>query len=939
MALLLYRIGRFAYLNRFKVIAVWLLVLVAMTVGGLTLHKPTSDNFSLPGMPSQKATDIMNSKLSGQGSSDPFTTATATFVFRAEHGKLTDKDNLAAIDATLAAIKALPDIKDANLVMNPALPPQVDTASMTPAQQKRMSSQQQQKQTIASTETTAQQSADAKTNATLSADGRTARLSIGFTQKVTDLPKNISDTVDKAAQVGRNDGLQVETMGSAAQSQGDPGGSSELIGVIVAAVVLVITFASLVAWGLPLINALIGVPVALMGVEIMTHFTTLGSFPSVLTSMIGLAVTIDYALFIVSRYRHEVRRIGATTREQRAEAAGVAIGTAGSAVIFAGLTVMIALAALAFIGISFLGQMGLAAAWGVLIAVLIAITLLPALLGLFGGKVFAARIPGLHPQDTDQGDGRVANGLRWGRAVRRVPLVTFIAGIAVLGVLAIPMKDMKTALPGAGQSEKDTSMRKAYDLISDGFGVGANGPLIVAVDGSNVPENLRLKTYASIVDGWTKQLSDIENAQITQLAPNNAAASITVTPKSGPNDQATHDLVTSLRGGIVIDVGGQQLMIDHGVAGQAAIEMDVSDKLNHVLPMYLGIVVILAFLLLLIAFRSIVVPLTAALGFLLSVVATFGATVAVFQKGALGIIDNTQPLVSFLPIFMIGIVFGLAMDYQVFLVSRMREEFVHTGDARAAVVTGVRYGARVVTAAAIIMISVFASFILNSQSFIKEIGFGLAAAVLFDAFIVRLVVIPSIMMLLGKYAWWLPKWLDRILPNVDIEGESLVRKLGVGGAAGVAPAGAAAGAVPAGVGVGLVGAVIADGVEPPTAEVGLRVPVTAQIPRVAGLAAADATVPIPGAPGTEPTTEIPVATNGHGTLNGYAAVNGHGAPNGHAAVNGLGALNGTGPLNGVALNGAALNGVVNGHGPAASGTPVVQRTPAADVTGPATPPP
>ncbi|GAB3130687.1 hypothetical protein GCM10027289_15780 [Tsukamurella serpentis] len=804
MALFLYRLGKFAYLNRFKVIAAWLLVFVGMLAGGALLSKPTVDNFSLPGLPSAKATDIVTEKF-GSAGEDPFTSASATIVFHATKGKLTDPANAAGIDKTLAEIKALskdvdgrkvPLVKDPELLYNPT--GELDPNALTPDQRSKLEVLTAQQKDIASTKSPQQKDADAKAVSAVSPDGKTAKVTVNFVDKVTELPKGLAKDITEARDAGvsvSNGSLQVEADGSAARGAEDLGMTSEIIGMIVAAIVLVITFASLVAWGLPLLNAIIAVPVAIGGVMIATRFVELGTFPTVLTSMIGLAVTIDYALFIVSRYRHELRRLGATTREQRAEAAGIAVGTAGTAVIFAGLTVIIALAALAFIGMDFLGQMGVAAAWGVAIAVVVALTLLPALLGLFGSKVFAGRVKGLHPQDTDQGDGRTANGLRWANLIKKVPAVTLVAGIAVLGILAIPVKDMQTALPGSGMSEKSTSERKAYDLISDAWGKGANGTLMVALDGSGARPDQRLRAYAQIVEKINTDPSMsklVANAQIGQLAPDNAAATVVVTPKGGANDSQTKDLVTKLRALPNGQNGtAQRLNVDLGVAGNTAIEMDISDKLGFkkggVLPVYLGIVVGLAFLLLLIAFRSILVPLTAALGFLLSVVATFGVTSAIFTDGALGLIDNTQPLVSFLPIFLIGIVFGLAMDYQVFLVSRMREEFVHTGDATRSVITGVQYGARVVTAAAIIMISVFASFILNDAVFIKEIGFGLAVAVLFDAFVVRLVIIPSIMMLLGKSAWWLPKWLDKILPNVDIEGEALVAQLGRSGAAGSAP--------------------------------------------------------------------------------------------------------------------------------------------------------
>ncbi len=435
--------------------------------------------------------------------------------------------------------------------------------------------------------------------------------------------------------------------------------------------------------------------------------------------MIGLAVAIDYSLFIMSRFRHEL-----TLTDNRAEAAGRAVGTAGSAVVFAGLTVIIALVALRVVGIPFLSDMGAAAAFTVLIAVLIALTLLPAILGMFGRKAFAGKIPFLSKraeESEDEDSGKPKLALRFISAVVRRPLVPLIGGVVLLGALALPATGLSLALPSEATGDPATSARQAYDLIDEGFGDGRNGPLIAVVDAKDASVPAGGEAFAEVVS-TISGFDDVQNAQVVG-GVNEAGdtAQVLITPKSGPTDPpATMDLVSSLRGaegGLNDSIG-----VSYGITGQTALEGDVSDTLKDALVPYLAVVVGLAFILLLLVFRSILVPLTATLGFLLSVLATFGATVAIFQHGWLGIISNPQPLVSFMPIFLIGVVFGLAMDYQVFLVTRMREEYVHGASAKEAVTIGFNHGARVVSAAAVIMISVFGAFIAEPNSFIKSIA-------------------------------------------------------------------------------------------------------------------------------------------------------------------------------------------------------------------------
>jgi RND superfamily putative drug exporter len=477
-------------------------------------------------------------------------------------------------------------------------------------------------------------------------------------------------------------------------------------------------------------------------------------------------VAIDYALFIVSRYRQEL----SDGREPQ-DAAGRAVGTAGSAVVFAGLTVIIALAALSVVGIPFLAQMGLAAAGTVAISVLIALTLLPALLGFAGTRVQGRKARRQPTAATGPSPATPSFGTRWALLVARRPVAALLFAVVGLGVVALPAMDLRLGLPNDGTEATDTTQRKAYDLLSTGFGAGFNAPLTVVVDAAPGAAKALADPVVEKITG----LRDVDTASVGAVNQAGDTAVLTVIPKSGPSDPATGDLVQAIR-----QLDGTVPGAAIAVTGLTAVDIDISSKLAASLIPYLAVVVGLAFILLTLVFRSLLVPLKATLGFLLSVAATFGAVVAVFQwgwvAGLLGV-EQTGPIISFLPIILIGIVFGLAMDYQVFLVSRMREDYVHGAEARTAVITGFGHGARVVTAAAIIMFSVFAGFLLAPDAIIKSIGFALALAVLFDAIVVRMIIVPAVMTLLGSAAWWLPGWLDRILPNIDIEGEQLRHRL------------------------------------------------------------------------------------------------------------------------------------------------------------------
>ncbi|MBT2383137.1 MMPL family transporter [Streptomyces sp. ISL-11] len=719
MATFLYKLGRLAFRRRWYFALIWVTLLVLAGVGAATASKSTNNDFSIPGTEAQQAFDLLEKRFPGNNEQN----ASARVVFKAPEGqKLTDAKNKAAVEKVLGELKRGPQVAS-------VIDPFQGNAVNKPAE-------------------------------------TTGYASAAYKVKSTDLTEDSRENLKDAAQHGRDAGLTVEVGGSVLQEM--PEGGSEAIGIAVSAVVLLITFGSLVAAGLPLLTAIIGVGIGVSSIAALAPVLDLSSNTSTLAMMIGLAVGIDYALFIVSRFRAEL----AEGRE-REEAAGRAVGTAGSAVVFAGLTVVIALAGLAVVNIPMLTKMGMAAAGTVAIAVLIALSFIPALLGFAGKQVLARKVRKAGPGATF-GD-KPNMGTRWARFVLRKPVMVLVAGVLGLGVIAVPAASLELGLPDDGAASKNTTQRKAYDLLSEGFGPGFNGPLMVITDVAGVKD---AQGAAAKVHDTLTGLDNVATVTPAAFNKDGDTAILTVVPKSKPTGTETEDLVHTIRG------KGASLKSDTGatvlVTGSTAMNIDVSQKLNDALLPYLALVVGLAFLLLMVVFRSVLVPLKAALGFLLSVVAALGAVVAVFQWGWLGSlfgVEETGPIMSMMPIFMVGVVFGLAMDYEVFLVTRMREAFVHGERPGQAVVTGFKHGARVVTAAAIIMMSVFAGFIGSSESMIKMIGFGLAIAVFFDAFVVRMAIVPAVLALLGKAAWWLPGWLGRILPNVDVEGEQLHKQL------------------------------------------------------------------------------------------------------------------------------------------------------------------
>lgn len=752
MATLLYRLGKTAYRRWPAFIAGWVLLLVAVGAVAAGFSKPMSDAVSIPGIPSERAADLQEKLF--PASSDALEAANVTVVVAAPEGHTLDEPRYAqATDALVADLKALPQMPEDAQLANPV-----------------QASQAQRQQLIESARQSGTPPGVAKANAKalspLSDDRRIGTISFEFDVETSqDVKASTLDDLTAVMDQARDAGLTVEANGQGVTGEVGGGASSELIGIAVALVVLVLTFGSLVAAGLPILTAAFGVGLGITGVTAMTAFMDIGSSTPTLATMIGLAVGIDYTLFILARYRTELDRA-----EDREEAIGIAVGTAGSAVVFAGLTVLIALSALAVVRIPFLTTMGLAAAATVLVAVLVALTLLPAILGLLKSKAFGGQVRRYAPRREE--DGHVLNnGVRWARLVGRRPVAFAIAVTIGLGILAIPVKDLHLAFPTDSTASSDTTQRKAADLITEAFGPGREAPLVMVVDATDAPQDQRQQAIGQVT-AWAGEQPGVTNAQVIAMNDSGTGAQILVTPATGPDDTATEDLLKDLRDeqpGIESDTGTQI-----GVTGQTAIQTDVSERLADALPIYLAVVIGLAFILLMLVFRSILVPLTATLGFLLSVLATLGVTVAIFQQGMFGLMEG-EPIVSFMPIFLIGLVFGLAMDYQVFLVTRMREAHVHGYTTREAVIDGFRNSARVVTAAAAIMTAVFAAFILQDLAIIKSIGFALAAAIILDAFLIRMVLMPATLYLLGEKAWWLPRWLDRLLPNVDVEGEKLER--------------------------------------------------------------------------------------------------------------------------------------------------------------------
>ena len=748
MSTLLSSLGRWSFRHPWRVLVSWLLALGIAGAGALVLGAGTDNTFSIPGTESQAGLEQLSRSFPQVSGTN------AQFIVVAADGdKITDDDYREHIE------DAVDELGDLDGVL----------AATSPY--------------------------DEMVKGMINEDDTAAIVRVQFDGEATD----VSDTTKDALRSAVSDLDSVLPSGSQTSLGGDlfaisiPGVTlTEAVGLLIALLVLILTFRSFVVAGLPLLTAILGVGISMAGIFTATAFATVSSTTPLLALMLGLAVGIDYALFIMARHQDQVRE-GVDPEES----ASRAVGTAGSAVVFAGVTVLIALIGLGFAGIPFLTTMGIAASAAVAVAVAIAVTLTPALLGFMKGKVVgrpkkvkAPKTKKSAASDASEEPKPVTapakGSARWVGGVMKHPVLVSLAVVLGLGIVAVPALSLDLALPNAGVLPKDAEARQNYDLVGEQFGPGFNGPLILT--GTIVTSTDPLTLMEDLGDAVAKVPGVKEVALAT---PNETADTgiVQIIPETAPDDPATADLVRELRSHH--DEWLDEFGIDLKVTGFTAVGIDISDQLGNALLPFGIFVIGLSLILLTIVFRSLWVPITAAAGYLLSIVAAFGVVGAVFEWGwfaDLLHVAKVGPIISFMPIILMGVLFGLAMDYQVFLVSRMREDFVHDKDAtspnratrRAAALRAVRSGftgsAKVVTAAGLILFAVFVAFVPEGDSSLKPIALGLAAGIAFDAFLVRMTLIPALMAILGERAWELPRWLEKILPRVDVEGEAVERE-------------------------------------------------------------------------------------------------------------------------------------------------------------------
>ena len=715
---MLQRLARFCYQRRRKVLAVWLVALAAVLVVSKAAGGKDATNFSLPGTESQRAFDLLTSKFPARSGD----TADIVFASSSPSG-VRDPAVRQRMEAAFAAAKAA----------NPHISAVNDPYGPQGARQ-------------------------------ISSDGHIAYAEIQLDVRSNTLPKGtgpaVRDAVVNKARPGS--GLQVEFGGFLFEKQTPPGGT-EAVGLLAAVIILLVAFGSLLAMVLPIVIAVFSIAIGLGLIALLANVMEVAVFTSLIAAMIGIGVGIDYALFIVTRYRQ-----GLQDGMAPEDAVATAITTSGRAVLFAGSTVVIAMMGMFLMGLSFVNGLAIGAASAVLITMVASVTLLPAMLGFVGRNVDKFHVPALH---RSAGTAQTRNGFwyRWSRSIQRRPWPFALGALALLLVLAFPATHLRLGIPDAGNDPKGTTTRKAYDLLATGFGPGSNGPLVVAA-GISGPADLavlqRLDT-ALAHDPGVASVSPV----ITNNPAHPTAATISVVPKTSPQDARTATLVRHLRTDVIgPTVAGTNVTVHSG--GSAAISIDLTKKLSSRLPYFFGAVIALSFLLLMCVFRSVLVPLKAALMNLFSIGAAFGILVAVFQWGwgATLIGVSKQPIVSFSPMMLFAILFGLSMDYEVFLLSRVKEEHDRTHDNGLAVADGLAATARVITAAAAIMVAVFFTFLFQSDGTAKMFGLGLGVAILIDATVVRMVLVPATMELLGEANWWLPKWLDRIVPRFSVDG-------------------------------------------------------------------------------------------------------------------------------------------------------------------------
>jgi len=747
----LYRLAHFSVRNRFAVLAVWLLAVVALVVVSHRLGENTNDNLSLPGTDSQRATDALANSFPDQAN------GSSPIVVHASGGKLTDAKNAEAVEKSAKQIA-----KESNVasVVSPLSP----------------------------------QGAGA-----LSKDRQTGYFSVTLGVSPGELSVSEAEEIIEGAEPAKAAGLEVQTGGQLGQKVSKPATeSSELIGIIAAMVILTLTFGTVVSMLLPILNAIVGLLGTLAIIRILGHAATVPSVAPTLATMIGLGVGIDYALFIVTRHFRGIKD-GLSIEESIARAAA----TSGGAVFFAGGTVTIALVSLAVAGIPLISTLGFMAAIAVVVAVLAALTLLPATLAIAGRHIDSLRVR--HPPTEEQ----VHKGLwaKWANEIARYPWIAGIAALAILIPLTIPLLSLNLGQQDTAALSSSTTARKAYDLLAKNFGPGINGPLLVAVSlGSPAKAPAQSKPASGDPRAGDPRLAALQKDVSTtpgvaaatpmQIDKAGTTAYFNAISAKGPAEEATTDLVEKLRSSVIPGAEeGTDMKAD--VGGSTAGYIDLASRISEKLPLQILVVIALSFVLLILAFRTAVIPAQAAVMNLLSIGASYGVLTAIFQYGWLADViglNGPVPIVSYVPLFMFAVLFGLSMDYEVFLVSQI-EEHVHAGeDNRSSVVSGLVTSARVITAAAAIMVFVFGSFVLNGDPTIKQFGVGLAVAVVLDATVVRCLLVPALMLLMGRFNWWMPKWLGRIVPRVSIEGAEFfkARDAAALGAAPARPVGAAA---------------------------------------------------------------------------------------------------------------------------------------------------
>lgn len=708
-------LARWCVQRRLLSVLLWLLAFAGVAAGAAVAGTTYSNDYQVPGTESGRATELLHEGFPRLGGDSD------TVVWHTASGSVRAADVEQTMTRTLDRIENLPGV-----------------ASVTSPY-------------------------DGPGTGRISEDGRTAYASVTFDDRAEDIAEGEARAVVDTAKNAETDGLQVELGGSAvALTESSGGHLAEIVGVIVAAVVLFLAFGSLAASLLPIATALVGVGTAYAGIVLLGHAMTVADFAPMLGMLVGLGVGIDYALFIVTRHRRGLKR-GLSV----AEAATNAVATTGRAVVFAGATVCIALLGMLILRLSFLNGVAVAASLTVILTVAASVTLLPALLSFIGMRALSRRERRRLAEHGPEPEVPTGFAARWSAFVERHPKVLGAVALVIMGVLALPTFSLHLGTSDQGNGPKTATTRQAYDLLADGFGPGVNGPLTLVTKVDGADDKLALDN----LDGTLRATDGVAAVTPVTFDSGGHTAYLTVVPESSPQSKDTSDLVDRLRGE-VLPRAESGTSLDVQVGGMTAGYDDFADVIVSKLPVFVGVVIGLGCLLLLLAFRSVGIPLKAAAMNVAAVASAFGVVVAIFQWGwgseLLGL-GSAGPIEPFLPVIMVSVLFGLSMDYQVFLVSRMYEEWLETGDNRRAVRVGLAETSRVINSAAVIMISVFLAFVLSGDRVIAMFGIALAAAVALDAFVLRTLLVPALMHLLGGANWWLPRWLDKRMPRISIE--------------------------------------------------------------------------------------------------------------------------------------------------------------------------